>query len=79
MRERERSRVLFVWKAIGDEPLWKVRYGARLILHAAAMGVVGLAKLDPRIPFNVIRGGVEGMRGLDSARAASAARMERAK
>jgi GT2 family glycosyltransferase len=79
MRERERSRVLFVWKAIGDEPLWKVRYGARLILHAAAMGVVGLAKLDPRIPFNVIRGGVEGMRGLDSARAASAARMDRAK
>jgi GT2 family glycosyltransferase len=79
MRERERSRVLFVWKAIGSEPLWKVRYGARLLLHAAAMGVVGLAKLDPRIPINVIRGGVEGMRGLDSARAASAARMERAK
>lgn len=79
MRERERSRVLFVWKAIGNEPLWRVRYGARLLLHAAAMGVVGLAKLDPRIPLNVIRGGVEGMRGLDSARAASAARMERAR
>jgi GT2 family glycosyltransferase len=79
VRERERSRVLFVWKAIGDEPFWRVRYGARLLLHAAAMGVVGLAKLDPRIPFNVIRGGVEGMRGLDSARAASAARMERAR
>jgi GT2 family glycosyltransferase len=74
MRERERSRVLFVWKAIGGEPLWKVRYGARLILHAAAMSVVGLAKLDPRIPFNVLRGGWEGYRGLDAARAASAAR-----
>jgi GT2 family glycosyltransferase len=73
MRERERSRVLFVWKAIGDEPLWRVRYGARLLLHAAAMGVVGLAKLDPRIPFNVIRGGLEGMRELDRARAASLA------
>lgn len=79
VRERERSRVLFVWKAIGGEPLWRVRYGARLLLHAAAMGVVGLVKLDPRIPLNVIRGGVEGMRGLDSARAASAARMERAR
>ena len=76
MRERERSRVLFVWKAIGDEPMWRIRYGARLLLHAAAMGVVGLAKLDPRIPLNVIRGGWEGMRGLDSARAASAARVK---
>ena len=78
MRERERSRVLFVWKAIGDEPMWRVRYGARLLLHAAAMGVVGLAKLDPRIPLNVIRGGWEGMRGLESARAASAARVKEA-
>jgi GT2 family glycosyltransferase len=76
MRERERSRVLFVWKAIGDEPMWRVRYGARLLLHAAAMGVVGIAKLDPRIPFNVIRGGWEGMRGLDSAKQASAARLK---
>jgi hypothetical protein len=79
MRERERSRVLFVWKAIGSEPLWKVRYAARLALHAAAMGVVGIAKLDPRIPINVIRGGVEGLRGLDTARAASAARLEQAR
>ena len=79
MRERERSRVLFVWKAIGDEPLWRVRYGARLLLHAAAMGVVGIAKLDPRIPFNVIRGGLEGLRGLDTAKAASAARLENAR
>jgi GT2 family glycosyltransferase len=78
MRERERSRVLFVWKAIGDEPMWRLRYGARLLLHAAAMGVVGLAKLDPRIPLNVIRGGWEGMRGLESARAASAARVKEA-
>jgi GT2 family glycosyltransferase len=76
MRERERSRVLFVWKAIGDQPLWQVRYGARLVLHAAAMGVVGIAKLDPRIPFNVLRGGWEGLRDLDSAKAASAARLE---
>ena len=75
MRERERSRVLFVWKAIGDEPLWKARYAARLILHAAAMSVVGLAKLDPRIPLNVLRGGWEGYRGLDKARAASATRL----
>ena len=78
MRERERSRVLFVWKAIGDAPMWRLRYGARLLLHAAAMGVVGLAKLDPRIPLNVIRGGWEGMRGLESARAASAARVKEA-
>jgi GT2 family glycosyltransferase len=77
VRERERSRVLFVWKAIGREPLWRVRYGARLVLHAAAMGVVGITKLDPRIPFNVIRGGLEGMRGLDAARNASRARAER--
>jgi glycogen(starch) synthase len=74
MRERERSRVLFVWKAIGNEPLWQVRYGARLLLHAAAMGVVGLAKLDPRIPLNVIRGGLEGYRGLAKVREDSAAR-----
>jgi len=76
MRERERSRVLFVWKAIGNEPFWRARYAARLVLHAAAMGVVGIVKLDPRIPVNVIRGGVEGLRGLESARAASAARLE---
>ena len=79
MRERERTRVLFVWKAIGERPLWRVRYGARLLLHAAAMGVVGLAKLDPRIPLNVVRGGIEGMRELPKARAASAARMESAR
>ncbi len=78
MRERERSRVLFVWKAIGDEPFWRVRYATRLVLHAAAMAVVGLAKLDPRIPLNVVRGGIEGYRGLDAAKAASARRMERA-
>jgi hypothetical protein len=50
MRERERSRVLFVWKAIGDEPLWRARYATRLVLHALAMSVVGLVKGDPRIP-----------------------------
>jgi len=77
MRERERSRVLFVWKAIGDEPLWRMRYAARLVLHAAAMSVVGLVKLDPRIPLNVLRGGWEGYRGLGEAKAASAARTEK--
>jgi GT2 family glycosyltransferase len=76
MRERERSRVLFVWKAIGDEPLWRTRYAARLVLHALAMSVVGLAKGDPRIPLNVLRGGWEGYRGLHDSRAASARRME---
>lgn len=76
MRERERTRVLFVWKAIGDEPLWRARYAARLILHAAAMSVIGLAKGDLRIPINVLRGGWEGYRGLPAARAASARRME---
>jgi GT2 family glycosyltransferase len=79
MRERERSRVLFVWKAIGDEPLWRTRYAARLILHALAMSVVGLVKGDPRIPLNVLRGGWEGYRGLPDARAASARRMEAAR
>lgn len=79
MRERERSRVLFVWKAIGDEPLWQLRYATRLLLHAAAMGVVGLAKMDPRIPLNVVRGGWEGYKGLDAAKAASAARAEQQK
>lgn len=76
MRERERTRVLFVWKAIGNEPLWRTRYAARLILHAAAMSVIGLAKGDLRIPVNVLRGGWEGYRGLPAARAASARRME---
>lgn len=75
MRERERSRVLFVWKAIGDQPLWRVRYAARLVLHAAAMGIVGLVKRDLRIPVNVIRGGWEGWRGLDAAKDASASRI----
>ena len=76
MRERERSRVLFVWKAIGGQPLWQARYAARLFLHAAAMSVVGVAKGDVRIPFNVLRGGWEGYRGLPAARAASERRME---
>jgi GT2 family glycosyltransferase len=76
MRERERSRVLFVWKAIGREPLWQARYATRLLLHAAAMSVVGVAKGDLRIPFNVLRGGWEGYRGLPAAKAASERRME---
>ncbi len=75
MREREKSRVLFVWKAIGNEPLWQARYGARLALHAAAMTVIGLAKRDLRIPLNVIRGGLEGYRDLPRARAASVKRL----
>lgn len=73
MRERERLRVLFVWRVIGDKPMWRARYAARLLLQAAAMAVVGAAKLDPRIPLNVIRGGWEGYRGLAAARAASGA------
>ncbi|HVF40956.1 MAG TPA: glycosyltransferase family 2 protein [Gemmatimonadaceae bacterium] len=68
MRERERLRVLFVWKVIGDRPLWKARYAARLLLQAAAMAVVGARKGDPRIPLGVIRGGWEGYRGLGAAR-----------
>jgi GT2 family glycosyltransferase len=76
-RERERSRVLFVWKAIGDKPLWKLRYGLRLLLHAAAMSVVGMAKRDLRIPLNVIRGGWEGYRELPAARAASGPKASR--
>ena len=56
---------------------FEARFAARVgRRHAAAMGVVGIAKLDPRIPFNVLRGGIEGLRGLDSAKAASAARLE---
>jgi GT2 family glycosyltransferase len=76
MRERERTRVLFVWKAMRHKPLWRARYAARLVLQAAAMSVVGLVKLDPRIPVNVLRGGWEGYRGLASARAASEATSE---
>jgi GT2 family glycosyltransferase len=71
MRERERSRVLFVWKAIGKEPLWQLRYGARLLLHAGAMTVIGLAKRDLRIPLGVLKGGWEGYRGLPAAKAAT--------
>jgi GT2 family glycosyltransferase len=74
MRERERSRVLFVWKAIGHKPLWRTRYTARLLLHAAAMSVVGVVKRDIRIPINVVRGGWEGYRGLSRSRSASEAR-----
>ena len=74
MRERERSRVLFVWKAIGAEPLWRARYGARLLLHAGAMLVIGVVKRDLRIPLNVLRGGWEGYRDLPRAKAASASR-----
>lgn len=76
MRERERSRVLFVWKAIGSAPLWRLRYGARLLLQAGAMTVIGLAKRDLRIPLGVLRGGWEGYRDLPNARAATARRSE---
>jgi GT2 family glycosyltransferase len=76
MRERERSRVLFVWKAMRHKPLWRTRYAARLVLQAAAMSVVGLVKRDIRIPINVLRGGWEGYRGLATARAASEAKRE---
>ncbi len=74
VRERERSRVLFVWKVLRDRRLWRARYTARLLLHAAAMLVVGLVKRDIRIPVNVVRGGWEGYRGLAQSRAASEAR-----
>lgn len=74
MRERERARVLFVWKAIGSNPFWRVRYGARLVLQAAAMTVIGVVKRDLRIPVNVIRGGIEGYKDLPRSREASAAR-----
>jgi GT2 family glycosyltransferase len=73
MRERERSRVLFVWRAIGDRPLWRARYVARLMLQAAAMSVIGLGKADPRIPASVLRGGFEGLKELPRARLASEA------
>lgn len=76
VRERERSRVLFVWKAIGDKPFWRARYAARLLLQAAAMSVVGIVKRDLRIPVAVVRGGLEGYAGLPTARAASEARKE---
>ena len=76
MRERERSRVLFVWKAMRNKPLWQARYAARLVLQAAAMSVVGLVKRDIRIPINVLRGGWEGYRGLASSRAASESKSE---
>ena len=69
--ERERTRVLFVWKAIGDKHFWRLRYASRLLLHAAAMSVVGLAKRDPMIPLNVIRGGWAGYRHLPESRSAS--------
>jgi GT2 family glycosyltransferase len=72
--ERERTRVLFVWKAIGDRPLWKARYASRLALHAIAMSVVGLAKGDPMIPVNVIKGGWRGYRELAETRRDSAKR-----
>ncbi len=72
--ERERTRVLFVWKAIGDKSFWKVRYASRLGLHAIAMTVVGLAKRDPIIPINVIRGGWRGLRELAETRRESARR-----
>jgi GT2 family glycosyltransferase len=74
MRERERSRVLFVWKAIGSARLWQLRYGARLLLHAGAMTVIGLAKRDLRIPLGVLRGGWEGYRDLPKAKAETARR-----
>lgn len=77
MLDRERARVLVVWKAIGNKPLWKVRYAARLLLYAGAMGVVGLSKLDPRIPINAIRGGLRGLRELPKTRAESAAGLRR--
>lgn len=74
MRERERSRVLFVWKAIGGAPLWQLRYGARLLLQAGAMTVIGIAKRDLRIPLGVLQGGWEGYRNLPAAKAATAKR-----
>lgn len=76
MRERERSRVLFVWKAMRHKPLWRARYAVRLLVQAAAMSVVGMVKRDIRIPISVLRGGWEGYKGLATARAASEAKNE---
>jgi len=75
--ERERARVFFVWKAIGGKSFWRLRYASRLMLHAAAMSVVGLAKRDPMIPLNVIRGGWEGYRHLPESRSDSGSRQSR--
>ncbi len=76
--ERERTRVLFVWKAIGDRPLWRARYASRLLLHAVAMTVVGIAKRDAMIPVNVIKGGLQGYRQLSDSRRNSEMRIPRA-
>lgn len=75
--ERERTRVLFVWKALGEQPLWRVRYSLRLLLHAMAMSVVGVAKRDAMIPLNVIRGGLRGYRQLAESKSQSRARQSR--
>jgi GT2 family glycosyltransferase len=72
--ERERTRVLFVWKAIGDKALWQLRYASRLALHAIAMSVVGAVKGDPMIPVNVLKGGWRGYRELAETRRDSAKR-----
>jgi GT2 family glycosyltransferase len=72
--ERERTRVLFVWKAIGDKPLWRLRYASRLLLHAVAMSVVAVAKRDPMVAINVVRGGIDGYRHLPESRSLSGAR-----
>ncbi len=72
--ERERTRVLFVWKAIGGRPFWRTRYACRLALHALAMSVVGIVKRDPLIPVNVLRGGWSGYRALAATRRDSADR-----
>lgn len=75
--ERERTRVLFVWKAIGDKSFWRLRYASRLMLYAAAMSVVGLAKRDAMIPLNVVRGGWQGYRDLPKSRLDSRSRQAR--
>ena len=73
--ERERTRTLFVWRVIGDQSFWQLRYALRLTLHAAAMAVVGIAKLDLMIPLNVIKGGWEGYRNLPRFRSDSTSRL----
>ena len=50
---------------------------SRLMLYAAAMSVVGLAKRDPMIPVNVIRGGWRGYRHLPESRSDSRSRQSR--
>lgn len=62
MREEEARRVLLARRAIGDAPLWRLRFLARFALHLVATTLHGASRGHPGLARHAIAGARAGLR-----------------